>query len=58
MSIYRLSVNKMPSEAYANALELLKSLKGHLATSITLLDRRVLEFVMVVSSAHQVSRPR
>ncbi|ORY99187.1 hypothetical protein BCR43DRAFT_435817, partial [Syncephalastrum racemosum] len=49
-----LSVNKMPSEAYANALELLKSLKSHLATSITLLDRRALEFIMVLSSAHQI----
>lgn len=48
------SVDKMPADAYENALTQLKNLKQFLTSNVNLKDRRALEAVMLIAMARQV----
>lgn len=48
------SVERMPTDAYRNALDQLKQLKTFLASNIDMKDRKSLELVTTISMARQV----
>ncbi|KAI9260402.1 hypothetical protein EDC94DRAFT_542138 [Helicostylum pulchrum] len=48
------SVDKMPADAYENALTQLKNLKQFLTSNVNLKDRRALEAVMLIAMARQL----
>lgn len=49
------SVDKMPADAYENALAQLKNLKQFLTSNVNLKDKKSLEVVMLIAMARQVS---
>jgi midasin len=48
------SVEKMPADAYENALTQLKSLKQFLTSNVNLKDKKSLEIAMLIAMARQV----
>ncbi|KAI8373712.1 hypothetical protein BD560DRAFT_327897 [Blakeslea trispora] len=48
------SVEKMPADAYENALNQLKSLKQYLATNVSLKDRKALEVATLIGMTRQL----
>ncbi|CEP09720.1 hypothetical protein [Parasitella parasitica] len=50
------SVERMPADAYENALEQLKKLQCFLTSNVNLKDKKVLEVVMLIAMARQLFR--